>query len=656
MRCAYIFVLVVGWTNCPAQTTTRIDSLRRELLKTKEDTSKVLIMLDLRSQYDLINIDSTFFYSEQAMRLAERVSFSRGYVRALYAVGSAYRRMGEIPKGLESIYKGLQIAKDDKDSSELASGYNNLGLIYFDLDEYVASIKNFQIALKFNGTNHDKPQEVYLLMRIAYAYSKNSQLNSASAYTQRALENWSLLNPSDAFNALFFEVIGEIQFQLNNRSHAFDYLQKSIRINQRNNYLLTGAIAHIVIAGFYRATGNTDSAIFHAKLGLAEARAFGVKKRVPEASSLLAELYESRDLKEAIYYRKVYDTANEELYGRRKVQELQKILNAEQERQRENELQKIAYQNKTRQYGLLSGLILISIIAFLFYRNNRQKQKANVILHKQKEKIESTLQELNSTQAQLIHSEKMASLGELTAGIAHEIQNPLNFVNNFSDVNKELLTEMNTEIEKGNYDEVKAIAKDVTENEEKINHHGKRADSIVKGMLQHSRSSGGVKEPIAINALADEYLRLSYHGFRAKDKDFNATMKMDFDETIGKINIIPQEMGRVLLNLYNNAFYTVNEKKKRQAKNYQPVVSVKTQKVGDKVLISVKDNGDGIPPKLADKIFQPFFSTKPTGQGTGLGLSLSYDIMKTHGGEIVVTTHEGIGSEFILKLPVANNV
>jgi len=184
-------------------------------------------------------------------------------------------------------------------------------------------------------------------------------------------------------------------------------------------------------------------------------------------------------------------------------------------------------------------------------------------------------------------------------------------------VNKELLTEMNTEIEKGNYDEVKAIAKDVTENEEKINHHGKRADSIVKGMLQHSRSSGGVKEPIAINALADEYLRLSYHGFRAKDKDFNATMKMDFDETIGKINIIPQEMGRVLLNLYNNAFYTVNEKKKRQAKNYQPVVSVKTQKVGDKVLISVKDNGDGIPPKLENLSTLLFYQAYRAGNRIG---------------------------------------
>jgi two-component system, NtrC family, sensor kinase len=266
--------------------------------------------------------------------------------------------------------------------------------------------------------------------------------------------------------------------------------------------------------------------------------------------------------------------------------------------------------------------------------------------------LKQSLEELKSTQSQLIQSEKMASLGELTAGIAHEIQNPLNFVNNFSDVNQELLAEMKEEIENGNTDEVKAIANDVIENEQKINHHGKRADAIVKGMLQHSRTSTGVKEPTDINALADEYLRLSYHGLRAKDKSFNATMKTDFDETIGKVNIIPQDIGRVILNLFNNAFYAVAEKKKQHPENYEPIVSVSTKKLDNKVEISVKDNGNGIPKNIVDKIFQPFFTTKPTGEGTGLGLSLSYDIIKAHDGEIKVKTKESEGSEFIILLPV----
>jgi len=269
---------------------------------------------------------------------------------------------------------------------------------------------------------------------------------------------------------------------------------------------------------------------------------------------------------------------------------------------------------------------------------------------RQTSEIRSALVNLKATQSQLIHSEKMASLGELTAGIAHEIQNPLNFVNNFSEVNTELIAEMKDEIAKGNTEEVKTIANDIEANEQKINHHGKRADAIVKGMLQHSRSSSGVKEPTDINALADEYLRLAYHGLRAKDKSFNAKMETDFDITIGEINVVPQDIGRVILNLITNAFYAVDEKKSQHQEVYEPIVSVSTRKTDGKIEIKVADNGNGIPQKVMDKIFQPFFTTKPTGQGTGLGLSLSYDIVKAHGGELKVETNEGKGSKFIIIL------
>ncbi len=277
--------------------------------------------------------------------------------------------------------------------------------------------------------------------------------------------------------------------------------------------------------------------------------------------------------------------------------------------------------------------------------------------------LHQSLEELKSTQQQLIQSEKMASLGELTAGIAHEIQNPLNFVNNFSELSSELIDEMNAELDKADIDEAKIIATDIKQNLEKINHHGKRADAIVKGMLQHSRSSTGQKEATDINALCDEYLRLSYHGLRAKDKSFNAILNTNFDESIGKINIIPQDMGRVIMNLLTNAFYAVNEKAKPatisqpaspnpQPKiTYQPTVSISTKKTGNQILITINDNGNGIPQNIIDKIFQPFFTTKPTGQGTGLGLSLSYDIVKAHGGELKVETKESGGTTFIIQLP-----
>jgi len=285
-----------------------------------------------------------------------------------------------------------------------------------------------------------------------------------------------------------------------------------------------------------------------------------------------------------------------------------------------------------------------------------QVEERTAALTKQKEELQQTISELKATQAQLIQSEKMASLGELTAGIAHEIQNPLNFVNNFSEVSTELVDELNEEIASGNIEEVKVIANDLKQNLEKINHHGKRAGDIVKGMLQHSRSSTGVKEATDINKLADEYLRLAYHGLRAKDKAFNAAMKTDYDEHIGMVNIVSQDIGRVILNLLTNAFYAVNEKSKSAQQNdgevrYQPTVTVSTKMLGNKVEIRVADNGKGIPQQVIDKIFQPFFTTKPAGQGTGLGLSLSYDIIKAHGGEIKVHNKEMGGAEFIITLP-----
>jgi signal transduction histidine kinase/ligand-binding sensor domain-containing protein len=284
----------------------------------------------------------------------------------------------------------------------------------------------------------------------------------------------------------------------------------------------------------------------------------------------------------------------------------------------------------------------------------------------QAREIEKAYNELKQTQQQLIQSEKMASLGELTAGIAHEIQNPLNFVNNFSEVNKELADELEQEIDNGNYSGAKALAKDIKDNEEKINHHGKRADAIVKGMLQHSRSSSGQKEPTDINGLCDEYLRLSYHGLRAKDKSFNAKFETHLDPSLPKVNVVPQDIGRVVLNLINNAFYAVNEKMKREAaavkgdsshvsplaSQYEPTVTVTTKKLSDRIEIRVKDNGNGIPDSIKEKIFQPFFTTKPTGQGTGLGLSLSYDIVKAHGGELQLETIVGKGSKFVISFPL----
>jgi signal transduction histidine kinase len=291
----------------------------------------------------------------------------------------------------------------------------------------------------------------------------------------------------------------------------------------------------------------------------------------------------------------------------------------------------ISYKSKKRDYSLL------------------EKQKKE--LDEQKRLLENTLEELKSAQSQLVHAEKMASLGELTAGIAHEIQNPLNFVNNFSEVSKELLIEMKEEVTNNRMEDAFEIADDIIQNLEKINYHGKRADAIVKGMLQHSRSSKGLLELTDINNLCDECIRLAYHGLKAKNMDFNVGITTDFDKDIVKINIIPQEIGRVILNILTNAFYAANQKAKREIPGFTPTIKVTTQVQPAGVNILIRDNGDGIPESVLDKIFQPFFTSKPTGQGTGLGLSISLDIIKSHGGRINIDTLEDNFTEFCIFLP-----
>jgi two-component system, NtrC family, sensor kinase len=426
-------------------------------------------------------------------------------------------------------------------------------------------------------------------------------------------------------------------------------------------FFFVAAISNDLADLFYD-KGMRDSCLRYIHQCLSLSQRYHYKVFEMSSSGFLSDLYDSLSTDSTLKYMKIYIAAKDEVYSKEKIKQFQAASIEEEKKERDLENAKTEYENRLKMYAIIVVAVVFLVIAFILFRNNRQKQKANILLEHQKEKIEHTLTELKATQSQLIQSEKMASLGELTAGIAHEIQNPLNFVNNFSEVNTELIDEMQQEMDKGNLDEAKVIAKDIKENEQKINHHGKRADSIVKGMLQHSRSSSGVKEPTDINALADEYLRLAYHGLRAKDKSFNATMKTDFDETIGKINVIPQDIGRVILNLIINAFYVVDEKQKRLANSqqptalhYEPTVTVSTKKTNGKVEINVKDNGNGIPQKVVDKIFHPFFTTKPAGQGTGLGLSLSYDIItKGHGGDIKVNTTENVGTEFIVVLPISN--
>jgi signal transduction histidine kinase len=484
-------------------------------------------------------------------------------------------------------------------------------------------------------------------------------LDSALYFQQEA--HTAPIPGSHNAQAVILVSLGTIHNRLGNRSQALHYYQQAVQLAFNFGDIVNGTRSQYQIAELYYNLNKLDSSFHYAQLSFVNAKKSARILTLLNASSLLSKLFKAKgSLDSAYHYQQIAMSVKDSLFSAEKFHKLQLLNLTEQQRvqqieqrQKESQQEQERYKNRISTYALLSVVGVFLLLAIILYRNNRQKQNANALLQYQKDEIQKNLAELKAAQTQLIQSEKMASLGELTAGIAHEIQNPLNFVNNFSEINTELIEELKAELATGNKQEAILIADDIKENEQKISHHGKRADAIVKGMLQHSRSSSGTKEPTDINSLADEYLRLSYHGLRAKDKSFNATIKTDFDASLEKINVIPQDIGRVILNLLTNAFYAVNEKKKQQPEGFEPTVSVSTKKVSGKVEIKVADNGYGIPQKVLAKIFQPFFTTKPTGQGTGLGLSLSYDIINAHGGEIKVETKEREGTEFKILLPGA---
>ena len=399
------------------------------------------------------------------------------------------------------------------------------------------------------------------LCNIGTAYDQLNMPDSALFYEEKALQIQSRLNSGaqlSPLKSLILRQLGNINYHLGNYDKALSYYREVIGYQDLLN--ISNCQYHVA-EYFLNIKNNPDSSLHYALLAFNNSQKSLQKTWGLEASTLLAKIYKAKNkLDSAYYYHEMSMDMKDSLFGPEKFHRLQLLAINEQQRQQELQRDKENYQNKIRLYILLGIVGVFSLLAIIFYRNNRQKQKANNLLERQKKEIQDTLIELKSAQSQLIQSEKMASLGELTAGIAHEIQNPLNFVNNFSEVNKELLLEMKAELDKNNSDDAKAIANNVIENEEKINHHGKRADAIVKGMLQHSRKGSGQKEPRDVNSLANEYLSLAYHGYRARDNSFNATLKTSFDENIGLIPVISQDIGRVLLNLYNNAFYAVFEK------------------------------------------------------------------------------------------------
>ena len=666
-----------------------LNGLYSSLSAAPNDTARMEAYSNLGSYYILEDRDSSSFYLEKALPIAARLNLKLNEASILNGTGIIRMQEEKFSKSLELYLKAINITKDPSVEKTiwnlspgqspgnarmlmLSTSYDLIGLLNAYTGNWNGNIKNqmknYKEAEKYANEAADSGQVATIIFHMGISYMNDGKLDSALLFIKKAQTVFSdLKDPQIGRSMIYlggtYEKMGNFSLAVNTMLHGLALL------NETNDYVHRGLIC-ISLSRVYAKLNKIDSALFYANesLKISEKRKDPVVRR--DAYNLLASDYDRLGRTDsATVYLKLAKSLSDSLSveERKNLLAFLDVVVDEQAKLQKLEEEKIQTKSRIRTYSMIAGLVILTLIGLILYRNNKKEKKAKIVLEK-------TLKELKSTQKQLIQSEKMASLGELTAGIAHEIQNPLNFVNNFSEVNKELLVEMKDEMNKGNLDDANAIANDVIGNSEKINHHGKRAGDIVKGMLQHSRSSTGVKGPTNINALADEYLRLSYQGLRAKDKGFNAAMKTDFDENIGKINIIPQDIGRVLLNLYNNAFYACNERSRSAvneqiSKNfisdakevtpfqkvsplYEPTVSVTTKKSDNHVIITVSDNGNGIPQNIVDKIFQPFFTTKPTGQGTGLGLSLAYDIIKAHGGEIKVESKGNEGTEFIIQLPV----
>ena len=698
--------IAVSLSICTHAQNPTIDSLERALKAHRDDTGKVNTQVILSAEYfNSGEFTSAMQVANVALSLAREISYKKGKAEAYIGLGriymamenypfalnhffkaisiceelenkmaiaylndeisNVYMRMHHTSEALKYRYKSLKIYEELLDTLKIANTFTQIGFYQQVMENYPESLDNLEIARRLFQNGSDTPGLALTYGRMAQLYRKmgnyrqSLKTDSLSLAIYKQLGNewllaWTLasmglsieflysgekINETEEVKQLKFNEslknyftaldifkklgqgpssypvtkmhvrIGTVYIRLNNLKEARSFLDKSLELSIKSGNVENLSDSYKSLALLDSIQGNYKQAYLH------------FRKYLVYRDSLADE----EGARQSLIYKMQYDSDKNELIAKA------------------GQAKKDSEARRARNVQLFAIAVFL-LLAIFFFISNRQKKKA-------KEKIELAYHELKSTQAQLIQSEKMASLGELTAGIAHEIQNPLNFVNNFSEVNRELIEEIKGEIEKGNFEEVKVIVNDMEANEEKISHHGKRAEAIVKSMLQHSRASSNKKEPTNINELADEYVRLAYHGLRAKDKSFNATINTDFDKSIGPINIIPQDIGRVFLNLINNALYVVDEKKKLEQDGYEPAISVRTKKLKGAVEISVSDNGSGIPQKVLDKIFQPFFTTKPTGQGTGLGLSLSYDIVKAHGGELRVETKEGDGTTFIMNLP-----
>lgn len=623
------------------------------------------------------NYDVARRCAQRALRLFARRADYKGQGKAWLQLSLIDKLQGNPVAALAGSLKGLPLAAQAGDVQTQMRLQANMGDIYSEMGNYDEALLVLQAALKNGQRIRDQQMVLSVLNGLGDTFQKLKKWPRALFYYQRALALSQQLG--DAMGEVVSETgLAEAYGSQGNRVEALAHGLRARQLVQASHDDYSLPLVELMLARAYLLDKQIDSTMVLARHGLQLSQAVHNKENIRNASAILAQAYAQRgNFSEAYRYLNLHMAYNDTLSGedtQRRTSALRYDYELERKqgqidlltKTRQLQAQKAARQ-RLQLYGLLAGLGGVVLVAGLLLRNiflkqrtNRHLNDKNVEIAAHRDNLDRTLTELQAAQTQLVQREKMASLGELTAGVAHEIQNPLNFVTNFSDLSVELVAEIEVELAKESISTsgkhvLDQLLHDLAQNQNKIHEHGYRADRIVKRMLEHSRTNSGHRQATDLNALAEECLRLAFHGWRAKNKDFKATLTTDFDPHLERLEAVSQDISQVLINLLTNAFYAVSEKSKLAGDSYRPEVSVQTQQTESGVQIRVRDNGNGIPTALREKIFQPFFTTKPTGEGTGLGLSLSYDIItKGHGGAMSVESEEEQFTQFSVSLPISH--
>lgn len=624
------------------------DSLRALISKEAGDSSQAIALVFLARENSYS--DSSLQYLQSALSLSRNIGYKRGEALVLLAECQMFFFRGDygqtLKKGLDalSIYQGLN------DAVGVASVHLLLQSLHYVIGDYRTaldySIPGSEIARKNNVTGYlifpDHHLAPLFDSEIAQAYVLMGNLDSALYYVQRSIDQKELFNGTEWNFPIYLRAT--IQTMRGEYADGLANYRKAHPLAISNLLPHDTLQINAGISTLFLRTGAFDSARHYANRVVSGWTLESEYKNLLEAMNNLVQVYKTEGRADsALRYVELAKAIQDTIFNGEKHREIQGIAFSESIKRQQIIADQLHYRNRVQLFGFLGSLAVVILVAWVFWRSSVHQKRAKI-------KLEQAYAELKTTQAQLIQSEKMASLGELTAGIAHELENPLNFVNNFSQINEELSAELRTELMSGKMDRAMDLAKSIGDNATRISQHGSRADAIIKGMLQHSRGTSSEAERVDINKFCEEYLRLAVNGYRGKDKSFNVKFDTEFDTAAGNVKMMRQDMGRVVLNMLNNAVYAVLQKKKENIEGYEPRVVIGTKRIDRLVVISIRDNGTGIPGRQISKVFQPFFTTKPPGEGTGLGLSLAYDIVQAHGGSIRVDSKWGEGTGFTIEL------